>query len=153
MVRDLQSDNRRMMSYIIITALIAFTTSSCLNGKFKQSETCENYLSIVQTEWKRSETGVYRYDNHPQYWPPFANFFDGKCLEGTSKKAIIDLLGTPSKSFFLVNQEIIIYCTDEKCLYGGLDSNRGLTVVLTNGKVIEAYHNPLETQYDRLQVD
>jgi len=67
-----------------------------------------------------------------------------------SKAQIITLLGNPSKSFFLKGKEVMIYCTDEKCLYGGLEFNRGLTVSIDNDnkQVTEAYHNPSRTDQE-----
>jgi hypothetical protein len=134
----------RRTTILIFTVFLA---SSCVTNRLSNKEGCSSYFDVIATEWKRSEQGIYSYSNHPKYWIPHSNFFNGKCLEGMSKAQIITLLGTPSKSFFLKGKEVIIYCTDEKCLYGGLEFNRGLTVTIANEskQVTGAYHNPSRT--------
>jgi hypothetical protein len=127
---------------------VTFSFFSCVTNTLESNKDCEQYIAVIQSEWVQSEQGIYRYEKHPQYWPPHANFFSGSCLEGLSRKKVISLLGTPSKSFFLNSTEVMIYCTDENCLYGGLESNRGLTVTIDSrsNQVIEAFQNPAKEE-------
>lgn len=129
--------------FIIVIILSTFMFS-CLRNRLLNNDDCKSYFDIVATEWLKSEKGIYSYKNHPKYWPPYSDFFRGTCLEGMSKRQVINLFGTPSKSFFFGDKEIMIYCTTEKCLTGGIERNRGLNVVIDISikQVSEAYHSP-----------
>lgn len=129
---------------LIIFIILSTCMFGCLRSRLPNGDGCKSYFDIIATEWVKSEKGIYSYKNHPKYWAPHSDFFQGTCLEGMSRRQIINLLGIPSKSFFFGEKEVMIYCTTEKCLTGGIESNRGLNVSvdINSSKVLEAHHSP-----------
>lgn len=141
-----------MNKSILLLGLFVLFGCSSYSKKVQSDEPsdCTAYFDILATKWVKNKDGTYSYESYPKYWPPYANFFDGDCLIGKQRKKILSLLGTPSKTFFVRDTEVLIYCLDESCLYTGLNSNLGVNVVVSQetNRVIDAYHSPLKTESD-----
>lgn len=135
--------------YVILSTLLGIATFACKQSPLENSAAnrpeCKTFFDIVSSEWELGENRLFSYSNHPKYWPPNSTFFKDLCLIGQSREFIVTLFGLPSKTFFINESEIMIYCTTENCVGEGLGYNTGVNIVLSqeSNRVIEAYQNPL----------